>query len=389
MGSLSPSEIQYEQAHIHETRQAAGYGVPIAFFILATASVFLRVISRRLHPTKLALDDYLAIAGLIALIPFIAATIGGNVIVPFLLRQLANRGDLEVKNGVGRHMITLTTEEMVMQGKWELVNLFTYTTCITLIKLSILALLARIFGSCGLAFHVAIWVLTVWVMLWAIALYFTYGFQCRPFSDYWSLVHPCRSSLRLEYSASILNAVHDVLLFLLPQPYIWTLNLPLNKKLRVSCIFFIGFVATFMGILKISYVKGAPGTIHKSDATYSALPALIFNALEPLLAMVCSCLPSTPLLFRRIHLEGFSQITSLIRTRCSGVSPFSSRRVDSDRPDDCGPCWNHALNDEANGTTGTVWVKREVRVDEYRASAVNMNLEPWGGGKRVVEADIV
>lgn len=80
------------------------------------------------------------------------------------------------------------------------------------------------------------------MIFWAIALYFAYGFQCQPFSRNWSLTDPCRSSFRLDYSASILNAVHDVLLFCLPQPLIWRLQLPFKKKLAVSVTFFIGFV---------------------------------------------------------------------------------------------------------------------------------------------------
>lgn len=126
--------------------------------------------------------------------------------------------------------------------QWVVVNLYSYTTCITLIKLSILALLSRIFDVYHRVFQIAIWILTVWMILWAIALYFAYGFQCQPFSRNWSLADPCKPSLRLEYSASILNAVHDVLLFFLPQPIIWKLHLPLKKKLTVSVTFFIGFV---------------------------------------------------------------------------------------------------------------------------------------------------
>lgn len=126
--------------------------------------------------------------------------------------------------------------------QWEVVNIYSYTTSIAFIKLSILALLSRIFDVYNCGFCIAIWILTVWMIFWAIALYFAYGFQCQPFSRNWSLTDPCRSSFRLDYSASILNAVHDVLLFCLPQPLIWRLQLPFKKKLAVSVTFFIGFV---------------------------------------------------------------------------------------------------------------------------------------------------
>lgn len=106
--------------------------------------------------------------------------------------------------------------------------------------------------------------------MWAVALYFAYGFQCRPFSRQWSLTDSCRVSLELQYSASILNAVNDVMLFILPQTVIWRLQMAFRKKVAVSITFFVGFVATVMGILKISYVDGAPGSQHKADATCKA-----------------------------------------------------------------------------------------------------------------------
>ena len=128
-------------------------------------------------------------------------------------------------------------------SKWEVVNLYAYIICITVIKLSILALLSRIFASTtARGFYVCIWILSLWMILWAIALSFAYSLQCRPFSSMWSLTDSCRSSLQLEYSASILNAVHDVMLFLLPQPTIWGLPLRTRKKFAVSLTFFIGFV---------------------------------------------------------------------------------------------------------------------------------------------------
>ncbi|PYH87535.1 hypothetical protein BO71DRAFT_404585 [Aspergillus ellipticus CBS 707.79] len=298
MSSLSPSEIAYEEAHINQTRQPACYGVVGTFYIIAIVLVGLRMAARRLQRTAPTLDDYLSIAGIIFLIPFIAATMG------------------EVANGIGRHSITLTTHESIMQMKWEVVNLYSYTISIATIKLSILALLARIFATAPRGFHICIYILAGWMILWAIALIFAYSFQCRPFSSQWDLENYCSSSLKLEYSASILNAVHDVLIFCLPQRIIWGLHLAARKRLAVSISFFIGFVATLMGLLKIAYIQGAPGTVHKSDL-YAMAPALIFNAMEPLLASICSCLPAIPYFFRHVRLESFHQLSTLFRSNRS------------------------------------------------------------------------
>ncbi|RAH48769.1 uncharacterized protein BO95DRAFT_460630 [Aspergillus brunneoviolaceus CBS 621.78] len=214
----------------------------------------------------------------------------------------------EVANGIGRHIITLTAHESIMQMKWKVVNLHSYTIAIITIKLSILALLARIFSTAPRSFHIGIWMLIEWMILWAAALVLAYCVQCRPFASQWDPRNYCHSRLKLEYSASILNAVHDVLTFCLPQRIIWNLHLAARKRLAVSMAFFIGFVA----LLKIAYIQGAPGTSHKSD-TYAIAPALI-NALEPLLASICSCLPAIPYFFCHVRLDGFYQLSSFFRS---------------------------------------------------------------------------
>ena len=181
-------------------------------------------------------------------------------------------------------------------SKWELVNLYSFTTSMALIKLSILTFMVRLFGINNRAFRIAVWLLAGYIILWAIALYFAYGFQCRPFSRNWSLTEPCKAPLRLDYSATILSTVHDVALLTLPQPVIWRLQMPRSRKLAISSIFVIGFVyvtesqirvahiadchdlirATLMGIIKIAYINGAPGAgVHKVDATCK----LLFNTL--------------------------------------------------------------------------------------------------------------
>ncbi|EED11986.1 conserved hypothetical protein [Talaromyces stipitatus ATCC 10500] len=97
MASLPSTEVEYERDHIHESQRAACYGVTIVFFILAIISGCLRLLSRRRQRASYGLDDYLAAGGIvrslslscgdlahyiqIAVIPFIAATLGGEPII--------------------------------------------------------------------------------------------------------------------------------------------------------------------------------------------------------------------------------------------------------------------------------------------------------------------
>ena len=110
------------------------------------------------------------------------------------------------------------------------------------IKLSMLHFLARVFGLNNKRFKLLVYILSTYVIVWAVALYFAYGFQCRPFSRNWSVTNPCKAPLTLDYSATILNAVHDLAVIFLPQPIIWRLHIPQSRKIAISAIFVIGFV---------------------------------------------------------------------------------------------------------------------------------------------------
>ncbi|KAK6832808.1 hypothetical protein RU639_003858 [Aspergillus parasiticus] len=274
MSGPSPSEIAYEEAHINETRQTTCYGVIITFYIIAIVMVGLRMAARRLQRARPSFGDYLYIAGIIFLIPFICATMG------------------EIANGIGWHSITLTTHEGIMQMKWQVINLYSYTISITTIKQSILALLARTFSTAPRGFHIC--------YLHTERMGDTLGHRLDL-----GLQLPV---LKLHYYAGILNAVHDVLISCLPQRIIWNLHLVARKRLAVSISFFIGLIATLMGILKIAYIEG-----DKSDS-YSIAPALIFYAMEPLLASICSCLPAIPYVFRHVRLDSFHQLSILVRS---------------------------------------------------------------------------
>ncbi|KAL9066893.1 MAG: hypothetical protein Q9157_006985 [Trypethelium eluteriae] len=61
---LSPEEISYEEAHIHDNR-AYQQNIPVAIFgLLAFICVVLRPVCRRLSGTLLGLDDWLIIASM-------------------------------------------------------------------------------------------------------------------------------------------------------------------------------------------------------------------------------------------------------------------------------------------------------------------------------------
>ena len=65
--ALSPSEIQYQLAHINESQGPLCIGVISMFLVIDFAAVSTRLYSKRLTRNKLGWDDYFILAALVRL----------------------------------------------------------------------------------------------------------------------------------------------------------------------------------------------------------------------------------------------------------------------------------------------------------------------------------
>ena len=63
---LSPAEIKYELAHIHDNRASNIVVSSIICISSATVAVLLRLLARRLSKVKILADDYMMIFALVS-----------------------------------------------------------------------------------------------------------------------------------------------------------------------------------------------------------------------------------------------------------------------------------------------------------------------------------
>lgn len=66
--SLSPEDIAYQQAHIHEDRGPMIVDVSILLIVVTTISVALRFLARFIQSLPLQWDDWLSAAGLVMVV---------------------------------------------------------------------------------------------------------------------------------------------------------------------------------------------------------------------------------------------------------------------------------------------------------------------------------
>ena len=114
-----------------------------------------------------------------------------------------------------------------------------YLPLVAAIKLSCLLFYWRVFGPS----RTWKWVIggsMCLLIVTYIALFFANLFECSPIEKNWNplLRHgKCIPSSSLPYSSGVINVVSDLCVLIIPIPAVWSLNMKVQRKLRLIAIF--------------------------------------------------------------------------------------------------------------------------------------------------------
>lgn len=191
---------------------------------LAVVLLLLRIAARRVKKAPLGLDDHFALA---ATIPLVAMNVAACLMAHY---------------GIGRRFayVQQDPQNLVMIGKSRVAFAFLYPTCVSLGKLSILALVVRIFGVGSKVIKIGTYVNAIWIVIVWIGLTLAVTFQCWPLSTNWGEPYSCIWSFTGSIVGGVLNTVSDIGALILPQPTIWALQLSFSRKLAISLVFLFG-----------------------------------------------------------------------------------------------------------------------------------------------------
>jgi hypothetical protein len=121
------------------------------------------------------------------------------------------------------------------------------------IKCSILLFYKRLSSPFSRAFKIAVYVGIVFNIGYAIALLLTLCLQCQPTEAYWNQFNlnwlaqghkfHCggKEEISLPFSGA-LSALGDFYATLIPLALVWTLRMPLRRKLALYALFAVGFL---------------------------------------------------------------------------------------------------------------------------------------------------
>lgn len=119
-----------------------------------------------------------------------------------------------------------------------------YGTVIPLIKLSIIFFYYRIFEVP--MFRKILYVVVFLVVGWWIAIFVVSWVQCKPYSYFWNqYVDPTAQGSCINIGAffignGVASVVTDFLILLTPIPMVWSLHMPVEKRLSILGIFALG-----------------------------------------------------------------------------------------------------------------------------------------------------
>ncbi|KAI9833956.1 MAG: hypothetical protein M1826_005861 [Phylliscum demangeonii] len=289
--SASASASAQADAHGHDSKAASVLALVVVLTAMATMATGARLAARRINKAALRADDY---------------TLGLALVLAF---GLAAAAIASVRNGLGHHQsgVDVATLENFAKSQYAFVVL--YTSCVMLVKISILLLYRTLFATPG--FRTAALAAGGYVTALGSASTLVSLFKCRsPIRDGWQPIPSpsaaCIDDLAFFLATGALNLLADLAILLLPLPVIWRLRLRRQQKLALSAIFTLGGCACLAAAVRLGLLVRRSGSWTTADgdgpldSTWILVDPEIWSIIEPCVGVVCACLPTLGPLLRAL-----------------------------------------------------------------------------------------
>ncbi|KAI1134845.1 hypothetical protein F5Y05DRAFT_192585 [Hypoxylon sp. FL0543] len=327
-----------------ETRdQRAIVACGIVFSLLPSIVVGLRVLARRKANRLLDTSDYLIIASCFFIVVYQGVAISSVLVggVGFHVDDIKNR--FGVKSGSTiflKHLIAI-------QVLWAV--------SLSLCRISIIHLFSKIFVV--QSFIIAARLTYTLIILWALVAILSAFLICQPFAFNWDKLiagGSCGSAMVSWMVTGVLNLISDLVILIMPMPYLLRLELAWPKRLLLTASFGIGILTCVVSIVRIETMA----TIDFNDITGTIPHTVLFSALEPCIAVTLACIIILRPLFGGRYLP-------------DGTATFNSTSADALARSNSGTRFRQ-LNDNSSET--------RLRPEDvgYRASIAN-SPEPFKG----------
>ncbi|BCS03797.1 uncharacterized protein AKAW2_70675A [Aspergillus luchuensis] len=344
-------------------------GVSVAIAVVQIVVVIARFYTRRrLQQLAFALDDYLILLALIASL--------GQSALYIILVKLA---------GVGHHMeyVEETPEKLVILEKGLYANeILDFPFTVTPAKISILVFYLRIFTT--RSFKIMAYIVGAIVLGHGLGILFAAIFQCWPIAYVWDKTiegGSCFNQLAFYRYVSPPNILTDVLILIMPLPYVWKLHTRKGQKLALTGVFLLGSLGTVASILRMTIFFQENAT---TDPTWTSTNLGIWTILEGGIIIIAACLPPIWPLIMRI-------LPQQLRSKGSSQTPqrYYQRRYPTNQANGKTPEGFSRLGDnsQSRGSHVPSLGSQTIVARESEYYSENISLEEAVHGYRVVERE--
>ncbi|KAK1984025.1 hypothetical protein LZ30DRAFT_587097 [Colletotrichum cereale] len=259
---LPPKELARDGSHAPVV-----IGVVSMCLVIATGVLALRLWTRHHIVQKVGWDDYAAMISWLSVL-------GCGITVALMTRY-----------GLGRHSQTVTLDEHVKLFKCFWCTVLFYGTGHLSFKM---AFLFQYYSVLGTPHMRKVYVAAMVVIgIWGGCTFLVAFTFCNPLEGFWDPRVParCLSQPVLFYVFGGLSITTDVVIFVLPLPALYRLEIPRSQKIYLMGIFSLGFLIVAIAILRLQFLDIGP------DFSWANVEPALWSIGELSAAMVCLCLP--------------------------------------------------------------------------------------------------
>ncbi|KAI1305543.1 hypothetical protein F5Y03DRAFT_406410 [Xylaria venustula] len=263
-----------------KTTTAAISTVAAVSTLFAVARLWVRIKIMR----KFQFDDLL----------IVIAVISGWLSVAF--------STVAVQSGSGRHIQTLTIDEIQRAILFTLIGFVPGIISFTLPKIAVANLLCKLLNP-SRSHRVWVWFIAVFnLLLLLVSVGLVFG-QCQPSNSQWDFSVPARFCWDKWYTvdytraACAFSAFVDLYLSVYPAVVLYKIHIPTKKKIALSAALSIGSVSTVVAIYKITVLD----SLASVDFTYDNCDLTIWTIVEGSVIIIAACIPILQPLVERIR----------------------------------------------------------------------------------------
>ncbi|KAL2863974.1 uncharacterized protein BJX67DRAFT_229130 [Aspergillus lucknowensis] len=260
-------------------------GVSIAFAVVQIVVVAARFYTRHMQRLNCTLDDYL-------ILPALIASLGQTALYIVLIKVA----------GVGHHfeyVAFYTPDKLVALQKGLFANqILDFPFTVTPAKISILLFYDRIFRTPK--FRILTYVVGAIVLAHGIGVLFAAIFQCSPVQFAWDKNIPggsCFDQQAFYRYVSPPNILTDLLILIMPLPFVWKLHTRLTQKLALTFVFILGGLGIVTSVLRMTIFFRQNAL---TDPTWVSVELGIWTVVEGAIIIIAACLPPIWPLISRI-----------------------------------------------------------------------------------------